>query len=76
MIDWNSSLREVAGAEAPLLKKFSSKVQGKLFPFSYLTISNFSMLSAGWQVFRARTFTSSEETEIEILISLSYGNYP
>ena len=40
-------LREVAVDEAPLLKKFSSKVQGKIFPFSYLTISNFSMLSAG-----------------------------
>ena len=41
------SLREVAGAEAPPLKKFSSKVQGKIFPFSYLTISNFSIRSAG-----------------------------
>ena len=40
-------LREVAGAEAPPLKKFSSKVQGKIFPFSYLTISNFIIRSAG-----------------------------
>ena len=71
-----SSLREVAVDEAPLLKKFSSKLQGKIFPFSYLTIWNFSILSAGWQVFVARTFTSSEEIEIEILISLNYGNYP
>ena len=46
-LEGESRLREVAGAEAPPLKKFSSKVQGKNFPFSYLTISNFSIISAG-----------------------------
>ena len=32
------ALREAAVAEAPLLKNFSSRVQGKIFPFSDLAV--------------------------------------
>ena len=60
-------LREVAVDEGTLLKKFRKSREN---------FSPFSILSAGWQVLRARICISFEKSEIEILISLSYGNYP
>ena len=40
-------LRKVAAGEVTLLKKLSSKVQGKIFLFLYLTIRNFGIMSVG-----------------------------
>ena len=65
-------LKKVDVAETPQLKKLGWKIKRKVSE----KLRNFSMSSAGCQVFRARTCTSSEKTEMEISNSLNYGNFP